>query len=143
MIGRVGWAVIAIVVVVLSASAGYLLGHGDAPSAREAREARIAARQIAFSSAQKRAYSKARRRGQSVGYRDGRRSGKEKGERAGRAAGEAAADAELAEIAEEEAAELEFVPQLPNGDPGYVLPEDERTLGCVGYSAIDGECVGD
>ena len=33
--------------------------------------------------------------------------------------------------------------QLPNGQPGYALPEEQRSLGCVGTDAETGECVGD
>lgn len=138
-----GIAAVAAGIVVFAAISGYLLGHGDAASNSDAQEARIAAQQIAFSSARKRAYARAERRGRWAGYRDGSRVGKRRGERTGDAAGRAAADAKLARLAEKEAAELEFDPQLPNGDPGYLLPEEERSLACVGYSAVDGECVGD
>lgn len=36
-----------------------------------------------------------------------------------------------------------YTEQLPNGRPGYVLPEEERSLSCVGLDAETGECVGD
>jgi hypothetical protein len=36
-----------------------------------------------------------------------------------------------------------YVPNLPNGNPGYALPEDQRTLSCVGIDATTGQCVGD
>ena len=32
---------------------------------------------------------------------------------------------------------------LPNGKPGYVLPPDQRSLGCVGIDAATGQCIGD
>lgn len=32
---------------------------------------------------------------------------------------------------------------LPNGRPGYALPEEKRSLDCVGIDAETGECVGD
>jgi len=37
----------------------------------------------------------------------------------------------------------EYTDQLPNGKPGYVLPEEQRSLSCVGVDAETGECVGD
>jgi hypothetical protein len=37
----------------------------------------------------------------------------------------------------------EYTDQLPHGEPGYVLPEDQRTLACVGVDAVTGECIGD
>jgi hypothetical protein len=72
--------------------------------------------------------------------------GQRLGSRRGGAAGDAAAGAKLAGIEEqeaEEAEELEYVPELPNGDPGYLLPEEERSVGCIGVSTVDGQCVGD
>ena len=33
--------------------------------------------------------------------------------------------------------------KLPHGKPGYVLPEDQRSLGCVGVDATTGRCIGD
>jgi hypothetical protein len=39
--------------------------------------------------------------------------------------------------------DLEYSEELPHGRPGYLLPEGERSLGCVGYDAQTGECVGD
>jgi hypothetical protein len=38
---------------------------------------------------------------------------------------------------------LEYTEQLPHGEPGYLLPEEERTLGCVGIDAETGSCIGD
>lgn len=49
----------------------------------------------------------------------------------------------LGSLSEAQREELEYVAELPNGDPGYVLPEDQRSIACIGYSAVDGECVGD
>jgi hypothetical protein len=36
-----------------------------------------------------------------------------------------------------------YTDQLPNGKPGYTLPENERSIACVGIDAETGECVGD
>lgn len=36
-----------------------------------------------------------------------------------------------------------YTEELPNGRPGYVLPEEQRSLSCVGLDAETGECVGD
>jgi Tfp pilus assembly protein PilN len=38
---------------------------------------------------------------------------------------------------------LTYTESLPHGKPGYVLPEEARSLGCVGLDAETGECVGD
>ena len=58
---------------------------------------------------------------------------------------EEAAEAAAAEAAAAEAAapDLTYVPELPHGEPGYVLPLEERTLSCVGYDADTGPCIGD
>ena len=49
----------------------------------------------------------------------------------------------LSSLSKAQQEELEYVAELPNGDPGYLLPEDQRSISCIGYSAVDGECVGD
>lgn len=54
-----------------------------------------------------------------------------------------ASGSSLDSLSEEQREELEYVAELPNGDPGYLLPEEQRSIACVGYSAVDGECVGD
>ena len=91
--------------------------------------------------------------------------GGESGESAGRSTGARAggsdADEELAAIEAEEAAaaaaaeaaaaeaaaaaepSLEYTAELPHGEPGYLLPPEERSLSCVGYDADTGECIGD
>ena len=135
----------AVVVVVFAAGlGGYLLGHADAPSSAEAQQARTAAGLVAASSAEDRAFAQSHRQGQKAGYRDGKQEGSRKGASDGTAEGRSAVNQRLAtQQREQEGGGLEYVDQLPNGDPGYVLPEDQRTLGCVGYSAITGQCVGD
>lgn len=134
-------------IVVLAVLIGFLLGRGQAPSREEWERARVEARASAFPGAEERAFERARRQAFLAGLKVGRDRGAKRGSTHGRAAGEAEAQAQLAAIEaereQEEAAALEYVAELPNGDPGYVLPEEERTISCIGYSAIDGECVGD
>lgn len=36
-----------------------------------------------------------------------------------------------------------YLVELPNGRQGYALPEEQRSLGCVGVEQGTGECVGD
>jgi hypothetical protein len=36
-----------------------------------------------------------------------------------------------------------YTAELPNGRPGYALPEDQSSLSCVGVDAQTGQCVGD
>ena len=59
------------------------------------------------------------------------------------AAREAAAAAQAAPAAPAQSTGLEYTDELPNGEPGYVLPEEQRSLACVGIDAATGECVGD
>jgi hypothetical protein len=140
--GSVVRLVVSAVVVVGFAVGGYLLGKADAPTAVEAQEARAAARVVAYRQANQAAFSKARAAGELKGRRFGRLKGVREGRDAGDRSGSTYADEQIA-LAQEEEAELEYDPQLPNGDPGYLLPEDERSIACIGYSAVDGECVGD
>jgi len=122
---------------------GYALGKAQAPDQSDWTQAREAARDRAFVVAEGRAFQRAKARAFKDGLQSGRIRGVKLGSQRGRSSGEAQAQDQLATIEAEEAAALEYTSSLPNGDPGYVLPEEERTLSCVGYSAIDGECVGD
>lgn len=126
-----------------SALGGYLLGQAAAPSSREWQEERVASQTEARKAFFQKSFAAAKTEGRERGFHAGKRHGIELGRRRGAAAGDDAAEAELVAIEEAEAPELEYVPELPNGDPGYVLPEEERSISCIGYSAVDGECVGD
>jgi hypothetical protein len=57
--------------------------------------------------------------------------------------GETSSGSSLGSLSKEQRDELEYVAELPNGDSGYLLPEEQRSIACIGYSAVDGECVGD
>jgi hypothetical protein len=50
---------------------------------------------------------------------------------------------ELAAIEAAETPVLEYAEELPHGEPGYLLPPEERILSCVGYDADTGQCIGD
>jgi hypothetical protein len=126
-----------------SAVGGYLLGQAAAPSAQEWQEERIASQTEVRKASFQKSFVVAKTEGREGGFHAGKRHGIELGRRRGAAAGDEAAEAELVAIEEAEAPDLEYVSELPNGDPGYVLPEDERSISCIGYSAVDGECVGD
>jgi hypothetical protein len=85
--------------------------------------------------------------------RDGAEAAAADGDSAGGQAGAGEADAQLASAAEAEAEQAddglprvspdwEYTDQLPNGKPGYILPEEDRSLSCVGID-VTGSCVGD
>jgi hypothetical protein len=125
----------------------YLLGKSQAPTSADAKRARQQARLVAEASAEKGALQKGLARGGRAGLTAGeakaRRVAKEEGSRDGNAD----ADEQLAAIEAEQAAEaadqLTYDPQLPNGDPGYILPPGQRSVACIGISAETGQCVGD
>ena len=136
--------------------AGYGLGQSQATTAREAAAGERGARQEAVSRAERVAFEHARRRGTreglEAGHGAGARAGRRSGVRSGRKRGDQlAADAAAAvQAAAEKAAAQPAIPpgltytdELPHGEPGYVLPEDQRTLACVGLDADTGECIGD
>ncbi len=93
------------------------------------------------------------RRGKARGRAEGAERGRQRAdEEADRRAPEGAAAPQTSGAPEEAAAPRTSGPQaggrsytdeLPNGRPGYLLPEDERSLSCVGVDAQTGECVGD
>lgn len=139
---------------------GYIVGETQAPTAAEATEAREAAYAEARESAQDAAAVASRKSGAEEGLAEGRKRGERAGRRAGERAGKAAAGEQLAAVEAEQAAEaaaVEPVPQsptpaesgleysevLPHGEPGYLLPEEERSLSCIGVDADTGECIGD
>jgi hypothetical protein len=124
---------------------GYAIGSSSAADSQEARAARASAYREAYATARAAAYQRSARRarqeGISRGQREARRAGTNDGANAGHA--EASQQAANAQAAETPAPGLTYVPQLPNGRPGYALPLEERTLACVGFDAETGECVGD
>jgi hypothetical protein len=124
---------------------GYAIGSSSAADSQEARAARASAYKEAYATARAAAYQRSARRGRqegvSRGQREARRDGTNDGAEAGQAqASQQAADAQAAATP---ASGLTYVPELPNGRPGYALPLEERTLACVGFDAETGECVGD
>jgi len=122
---------------------GYFLGESTSPSAGEANDTRHRAFENARSSTEHEVFFSSQQRGEAEGLIAGEQSGAEAGTEAGSNKGEAAAATELAAIEAAQVPALEYTDELPHGEPGYLLPEDERTLGCVGYDADTGECIGD
>ena len=148
MSGRtVVYVISAVLLMAAAALGGYLIGESKASTEGEAKQAQRQARLVAKTSAMKTAYVKGRARGRRAGVKAGRVRARRVGAERGGSAGKAAADDRLAEIEAEqqaeEAAQLTYDPQLPNGDPGYILPPDQRSVACIGISAETGECVGD
>lgn len=131
---------IALLAVVMVA---YALGKSQASDQSDWNQARATAKVQAQVAAEGKAFQRAKASALRAGIWSGRARGIKLGSKRGRSTGEVEAQEQLATIEDEEAAALEYTASLPNGDPGYVLPEEERTLSCVGYSAVDGECVGD
>ncbi len=129
--------------IVGSAVTGYALGRSMAPTAAEWREERLASQASARKEAAAKAFAAAKPSGHHAGFEAGKARGARLGRERGAQTGDEAAQAEVAAIEEEELAELEYDPQLPNGDPGYILPEEDRSVACIGISSVTGECVGD
>jgi hypothetical protein len=121
---------LAAVALVVAGGIGYLVGHSSAPSTADAERAEQVAYEDAFASARDEAAASSREKGRAVGQKTGSSAGTEEGG--------ADADAELAA-----ATPAEPLVQLPNGELGYALPEEDRTLGCIGIEADTGQCVGD
>ncbi len=144
---------VAVAVIGACAAGGYAIGLAKAPDASDARAARHEAHQAGYAKAFGESRTTALAHGTRAGLRKGRTVGTADGSELGDSHGADAADAELA--AQQAAAApapttapatsggLTYVPELPSGQPGYALPEDQRTLGCVGYDAQTGQCVGD
>ena len=143
------WIAAAIILVV-AAGAGFLAGRNAAPGTQEFNEARAVAQASAFDRWLAQSDAKSFPRGLKAGVAAGTMAATDSAWKLGSAAGSeasdeaiAAAEAEAAAAAEEAENQLEYSDELPNGNPGYLLPEDERTFGCVGYDAQTGQCVGD
>lgn len=157
MVSRPLAAVFGIVFVALIGASGYLIGTAGASSDREAARAEQSARLTALGDAREQAYANSFEDGKTQGFREGAADGEDEGVARGDADGTEGVETRLAAIEEREAADaaaaatatpsppagLTYTDQLPNGQPGYVLPEDQRTLACVGYDAATGQCVGD
>ena len=146
-------AIAAVAVIVAFAAGGYALGAAKAPDAADAQAAHQSSYQAAYAHALADSRRAALARGTRAGLENGQAAGNADGGALGDRRGGNAAEAELA--AQQAAAApapttapaipggLTYVPELPSGQPGYALPEDQRTLGCVGYDAQTGQCVGD
>jgi hypothetical protein len=129
---------------------GFAIGRAQVPSEAELETARQTALVAAADAAEVEAFERAKVAAREDGDDTGRRSGAQDGSMAGAQAGQDEVDAELVaeapagnEPASAPGAGLEYTDQLPHGRPGYVLPEEERSLACVGIDAETGECVGD
>lgn len=141
----------AVVAALLSFGVMYALGAARAPGDADA----TLARQTAFRASQERAkrasFTVARAEARSLGLRQGTRAGRRAGRRAGARRGTAKrraldrkrAEAAAAARAAQQAAQAPPLVTLPNGEPGYALPPDQRTLSCVGIDASSGHCIGD
>jgi hypothetical protein len=142
-------AIAVAVFLVVSAAAGFAVGATQATTEQQATAAKLGTMETemakAARSARERALVQGRKRGRVLGATRGAKVGTMRGGQAGhnQADNELAAIAEAEAEAEAAANALEYSDQLPNNRPGYLLPEDQRTPGCVGYDATTGECVGD
>jgi hypothetical protein len=136
-------AVTGILLVLACVAIGYLFGQAEAPTATEWQAERMRSQSEARDIAAAEAFTDSGPRGRQRGFEAGEERGARVGGRRGARAGNQAVEEVLVTIEEEEFAELVYDPQLPNGDPGYLLPEDERSVACVGVSEVSGECVGD
>jgi hypothetical protein len=129
---------VALVAAIGFGAGGYALGHSNASTdenaAKEQADSQADAYNEAFASAQDEARARGLRAGQIIGGRAGNLAGSDAGESDGSTG-----------VDEQVAASTPSPPlvQLPNGEPGYSLPEDQRTLGCIGVEAATGQCVGD
>ncbi|MGI8439203.1 MAG: hypothetical protein ACR2NV_03220 [Thermoleophilaceae bacterium] len=151
--GRIAGALAAgLLLTLLVAVGGYLLGHSSGVDVDAARVAGVEeGRDLARSAADRRGYQEGRRVGESRGrratYRKAYKSayrGKARElmrQESRRAA--AAQEAGAGDSSEGSPSSSRETEELPNGRPGYALPEEQRTLGCVGTDAETGECVGD
>ena len=98
---------LALIVAVIVSTAGYALGHGQAPTDAEAASARNEAFSVSFRSSSLEAFTTSREKGEQLGLKRGFRAGTHAGRRKGSAAGNVDSGEELARIAaEEEAAQL-------------------------------------
>lgn len=152
---RLGLIIATLATATASGVAGYVVGASRAPSEGEWESVHREARNDATPLAEARSYRASRAEGIKSGVLEGRKRGSSDGAGQGGATGEASAKEELAKIAETKAAladdgllHLNIPPgstysdELPNGQPGFALPEDQRSLSCVGVG-LDGGCVGD
>jgi len=136
----------------LLALAGYVLGRSGGADVEAARlRGATEGAELARGAADSRGYQEGRRKGERLGYRASYG-------RAYRAAYRAKERELQAEAAQAASAPEPISPpntpsgappgttyseELPNGRPGYVLPDGQRSLSCVGVDAETGECVGD
>jgi hypothetical protein len=138
-------SIVAVLVIAALGLGGYLAGRSQAPTTVEAEEARQQAELRAAQVAEEEACARSRQRAEEKGLAEGRVIGTAQGSKAGKRAGEADVGEHLAvtEPATPEEAGLVYDEQLPNGRPGYILPEEQRSISCIGIDAATGECVGD
>ena len=128
--------IVALLIGIGAAVGGYVLGTATAPTTDDFTRELHGAQKDSFESARNDAFKLAYTRGQEAGATAGRATGTSSGARDGRQAGGSRADQSVA-------ASTPPLTTLPDGQPGYALPESQRTLGCVGINAATGQCVGD
>ena len=132
------------VAVFACAAGGYALGAAGAPTEDDAASARVDGRAEAFEESLTSTRDAAHARGLQAGEKAGSQAGELAGTDSGDADGSTSANADLAAAeAAEIAASTPPLTTLPDGQPGYTLPESQRTLGCVGINASTSQCVGD
>lgn len=141
-----------VVAIVGLAAVGYEAGSSSAPEVSDASRATRESYRTAYSAALADARDRSRSRAKADGLFRGRERGRRTGAEAGSRAGKTEADAQLAAAEVQQAAEMPAVvpppgstysDQLPNGRPGYILPDGQRSISCIGVDAATGECVGD
>ena len=117
---------------------GYAIGSASAPTQEDFDAEFVKVHDDTLSDARASAYGTAHARGLQAGTHVGRTLGAQEGEAAGTDAGAGAADEVIA-------ASTPSPPlvKLPNGELGYSLPEDQRSISCIGIEADSGQCVGD
>jgi hypothetical protein len=146
----------ALALVALAGVGGFAVGQSPAPTEDEAQREKREAYKAALADSQRDAYAAAHEKGMDAGADNGRAAGKKAGATRGAERGQAEAEERAAAAqaaAQAEAAEANtavgpppggyYTDELPSGEPGYVLPESQRTLSCVGIDADTGQCVGD
>jgi hypothetical protein len=138
-----------LVLSLLAGAGGYLAGESTGADVQAARtRGEELGLRDARESAARRGYEHGLEAGKKEGYRatyklSYRTAHRVKTRKLERAAAREAAAAQAASREVNPYAGLEYTDELPSGEPGYVLPEEQRTLACVGFDAATGRCVGD
>jgi hypothetical protein len=142
-------AAICVALAAAGLAAGHVVGATGAPDLDRARaQGDREGVAIGRANADRRGFRRGRREGERAGYRDTYRRAYRAAHRRTRRRTEESAVVSQAPSAPEPSGRdrppgSRYTEELPNGRPGYVLPEDQRSMACVGIDAQTGECVGD